>query len=124
MGDQSKMLVQVEAIAARRHGKPSLLEVGYSRVGLDDFWQACGAGVNNSFHDASGYPIINETRFPNMKAMNQNARRKGVKMGWYANNCGCAERETQPGGHTLQDAEMAARLGFDEIKVDGCGPAM
>jgi len=49
---------------------------------------------------------------------------KGVKMGWYANNCGCAERETQPGGHTLQDAEMAAQLGFDEIKVDGCGPAM
>ena len=30
---------------------------------------------------------------------------------------------TQQGGHSLQDAEAAAHLGFDGIKVDGCGPA-
>ena len=32
-------------------GKPtSLLDLGYNRIGLDDSWQECGAGVNGSFH--------------------------------------------------------------------------
>jgi len=122
--DQITINGQVEAIAERRHGKPSLLEVGYSHVGLDDAWQDCGAGVNRSFHDAKGFPIINTTRFPNMKAMNDKAHSLGVKTGWYSNNCLCSEARTQPGGHRLQDSEVTALLGFDGIKVDGCGPAL
>ena len=39
----------------------------------------------------------------------------------YANNCGCSERGNP--GHPIQDAAMAALLGFDGIKIDGCGPA-
>ena len=31
-------------------GKPtSLFDLGYTRVGLDDNWQACGTGANGSF---------------------------------------------------------------------------
>jgi len=30
----------------------SLLDVGYRFANLDDNWQACGQGVNGSFHDA------------------------------------------------------------------------
>jgi hypothetical protein len=32
--------------------------------GLDDNWQACGAGVRGSFHDANGRPLVNRSRFP------------------------------------------------------------
>lgn len=37
------------------NGKPmSLLDLGYENCGLDDNWQACGKGVNGSFHDVNG----------------------------------------------------------------------
>ena len=36
--------------------------------GLDDFWQACGTGVNGSFHSVNGTPLINLTRFPDSKS--------------------------------------------------------
>ena len=30
-------------------GKPtSLLDLGFDRIGMDDNWQACGAGINGS----------------------------------------------------------------------------
>ena len=42
----------------------SLADLGYVSAGVDDGWQACGAGVQGSFHDAEGRPIVNTTRFP------------------------------------------------------------
>ena len=78
---QERILAQVEALTASRHGNPSLLEAGYLHVGIDDGWQDCGAGYNHSFHNASGYPIING-KFPDVRQMNQQAQAKGVKMGW------------------------------------------
>ena len=33
----------------------------------DDNWQACGFGVDGTFHDAQGNPIINIIRFPDMQ---------------------------------------------------------
>jgi hypothetical protein len=36
----------------------SLFDVGYTFANLDDGWQACGAGVNGSFHDAEGFPLM------------------------------------------------------------------
>ena len=41
---------------------------GYSRVGLDDYYQLCGAGASGSFHNASGYPVIDLSLFPDMKS--------------------------------------------------------
>ncbi len=123
---QAAILAQVDALTFRPHkDKPSLFEVGYSHIGIDDGWQACGTGVNGSFHDKNGEPLINLTRFPDMKRMNIEAHSKGVKMGWYANNCGCSEAKQfgHIGGHVKQDAQTAAELLFDGIKVDGCGPS-
>jgi alpha-galactosidase len=122
---QEKILAQVDAIVARRNGNPSLLDVGYSHIGIDDGWQKCGAGINNSFHDKAGKPIINTSRFPDMKEMNAQAHALGVKMGWYANNCGCNEAKQfgNIGGHVLQDVQATLDLGFDGLKVDGCGPS-
>jgi len=38
---------------------------------------ACGARLQ-----ASGYPLIDKTKFPNMKAMTSHAHSVGLKMGW------------------------------------------
>ena len=130
---QEKILAQVHALAARRHGQPSLLDAGYTHIGIDDGWQACGKGVNKSFHDAQGRPIIN-AKFPDMRGMVSEANDVGVQMGWYGNNCGCSEADVfscghvyhcdaptcgaDDCGHDVQDAQAAAELGFSSIKID------
>ena len=76
-------------------------------------WQQCGAGIDNSFHDAQGNPIVNKGRFPSMKSMTDYGHSKGLEVGWCkavalrwgacmwlsvgcqsldANNCICEER--------------------------------
>ena len=69
------MVEQVDALVDRSRlveGKPtSLLDLGYESVGLDDAWQACGKGVNGSFHNADGEPLVNLQTFPNLTAMNE-----------------------------------------------------
>ena len=56
----------------------SLLELGYMHAGIDDGWQQCGGKVG--FHNISGYPIVNRTRFPDMRAMTDKAKQS--KWGW------------------------------------------
>jgi alpha-galactosidase len=60
----------------------TLRDLGYVHVGLDDNWQACKAGVNGTFHDATGLPLINKKRFPDMKKMNDYIHSMGLKSGW------------------------------------------
>ena len=64
-------------------------------MGLDDGWQKCGAGINGSFHDAQGDPIVDVAKFPSLGGMVAKAHRLGLKAGWYLNNCICAERGLQ-----------------------------
>ena len=52
---QADMEAQIDAL-----GTNGLHDYGYNRASLDDCWQACGAGVNGSFHDADGAPIVDE----------------------------------------------------------------
>lgn len=104
-------------------GKPtSLCDLGYCDVGLDDNWQTCGAhGLHQySYHDDAGLPIVNEDRFPDMKAMTNKAHRLGLTAGWYHNNCICAERTC---GSKCYEGDVAAlvEFGFDSVKLDGCG---
>jgi hypothetical protein len=47
----------------------ALLEHGYESIGLDDNWQVCGTGINNSFHDAAGNPLVNTETPPSMKGL-------------------------------------------------------
>ena len=84
--DQEKIEGQVDALVARnvsRGDGRSLLDHGYASIGLDDNWQACGAGVNGSFHDADGHPLVNKKLFPDMKSMVDYGHAKGVQMGWF-----------------------------------------
>ena len=127
--DQGKILAQAAAIAKEYPDLgPSLLSLGYDNVGIDDGWQKCGAGVNHSFHNASGFPIWDTSKFPDPHAMVRKAKEHhGVGIGWYGNNCNCKESmfaHNWTGGHPAQDAAAAAALGFSGIKIDGCGPAL
>ena len=36
---QAKILAQVDALVASRNGNPSLRELGYDHIGIDDGWQ-------------------------------------------------------------------------------------
>ena len=40
---------------------------------VDDGWQECGAGSEapTSFHDAAGVPLVNTSRFPDLRALVQ-----------------------------------------------------
>lgn len=100
----------------------SLLDLGYNDCGLDDNWQACGTGVDNSFHDAQGNPLINLSLFPDMKSMTDYGHSKGVTMGWYHNNCICSEQNfPDVDAHYHGDVNAIVGLGFDGVKLDGCG---
>ena len=71
----------VQAVVSKKRlvgGEPmSLVELGYSSVGIDDGWQDCGKGVAGTFHDKAGNPIVNN-RFPDMKALTDYSHAQGV----------------------------------------------
>ena len=67
--NQTKMEGQVDALVARNSSRGdgrSLRDHGFVSVGLDDDWQSCGQGVNDSFHGTDGTPLINQETFPDM----------------------------------------------------------
>ena len=127
---QAKMEGAVAAMTDRSRsvvGRPgrstSLLDLGYAYVGLDDGWQKCGAGVNGSFHDAAGNPIVDEAKFPDMASMVRTAHGAGMRAGWYFNNCICAERAFGPAmADAVYRGSVAAlrRYRFDGLKLDSC----
>lgn len=119
---QEKMEAVMEAFVEDSRGF-SLKSLGYEFVGLDDGWQKCGAGVNGSFHDAHGNPIIDTKKFPDMAGMVSKAHALGLKAGWYLNNCICNERSfVGPIVDTIQERDVAAlrRYDFDGLKLDSC----
>ena len=99
---------------AAQHGRT----LAAGAQGLDDAWQDCGKGVNHSFHNADGKPLIRPDRFPDMAAMNSYARSKGVGSGWYGNTCDCCEKGSlQPMWSAPGDAKAVKDLGFDGLKL-------
>jgi len=113
---------QMAALTAKRvhDGVPtSLLDLGYNDLGLDDCWQVCDA-KGNLFHDPdTGMAIINTELFPDMKGMVQTGHARGLKVGFYSNNCFCKE-VGQP-THYAEDANLTIGLDFDSVKIDSCG---
>ena len=63
----------------------SLRDVGWTYANLDDGWQACGQGVDGSFHDAAGFPLMDKDKFPNVTAMTEKAHSLGLLPGFYVN---------------------------------------
>ena len=102
----------------------SLLQIGYNTVGLDDGWQACGSGYkpsNYTFHNQSGFPIVNKQKFPNMKSLTDYIHSLGLRAGWYMNNCGCADKQCTSEACYQGDIDALKYYGWDDVKVDHCG---
>ena len=52
------MRVAIDAVAAKNWTiegkKQSLADVGYTRVGIDEGWEGCGMGINQTQHYVNG----------------------------------------------------------------------
>ena len=100
----------------------SLLDLGYSHVGLDGGWNHCFS-ENKTFHWASdGRPVWNDG-FPDPAGMVAKAHMLELKPGWYLNNCGCAENHFE--GEMVDrvmrgSVRMLAEQGWDGVKFDSC----
>jgi len=122
---QDMMLQAAEALVAKNRtvagidGKVSLCDLGYCSVGVDEGWEACGAGLNGTQHEADGTPTIAPT-FPDTKKMVDEIHEMGLKAGWYLNGCKCGER-TEHEINYEGDIRSLAAFGFDGVKIDGCG---
>mmetsp|Transcript_25776 Transcript_25776/g.41677 ORF Transcript_25776/g.41677 Transcript_25776/m.41677 type:complete len:430 (-) Transcript_25776:2525-3814(-) len=111
----------------------SYSDLGYTSVGLDDNWQMCKAGVNGTFHDERGNPIIDRAKFYDMKNMTDFIHALNLTAGWYHNNCICNEygtvrhnkhiwpNESWSHQHYLGDVNATLSYGFDSVKLDACG---
>lgn len=127
--DQGKMESIMDRMAEKKRmvgGTPtSLADLGYTNCGLDDNWQACGDGVQQSFHDDAGYPLLNTKSFPDMKSMTDYGHAKGLFIGWYMNNCICSENQFKDEGYIAKHMEQSVKaiidFGYDGVKLDGCG---
>ena len=66
----------------------SLLDLGYSDVGLDDAWQLCGSygGDKYTYHDENGKPVVDTSMFPDFNEMTDYAHSIGLTAGYYTNN--------------------------------------
>lgn len=85
--NQATIEAQMAAMVSRKRtvgGVPtSLADLGFRDAGIDDGWQMCNSGPGgNGFHNASGYPIVNESRFPDLRAMTAKAHSIGLTAGW------------------------------------------
>lgn len=100
----------------------SFADLGYSDAGLDDAWQLCGSyGPNNyTYHNASGYPVVDTSIFPDMLSMTNFAHSLNLTVGWYHNNCKCGDHCSDPACF-VGDVEAILDYGFDSVKLDGCG---
>lgn len=61
----------------------SLLDLGYSDVGLDDAWQRCGHYGENkyTYHDENGAPVVETNLFPDFNKMTDYAHSLGLTAG-------------------------------------------
>jgi alpha-galactosidase len=122
---QALMEQQLEALTAKSRSVPgraekvSLAELGYGSFGIDEGWEACGQGVNRTQHAADGRPVV-EKAFPDLSALVASGHKQGLRMGWYLNGCKCGEH-VEKSINYQGDVASLHELGFDEVKIDGCG---
>ena len=125
--DVDERRIYEQAIALSQpgpNGAPSLLQLGYNEVGIDDGWQSC-TGHKGTWHSAAGAPLVDNAKFSDLRALVARVHAIGVKVGWYVNTCWCNDQEHRvwPRGNVRADAELVLKHGFDAVKIDGCGPA-
>jgi len=87
-----------------------------------------GNNRTSMFHrlnaDGTTSPVVDELAFPDMKGLVDRIHAKGLRAGWYLNDClsfclslddGCPAEQCIPG-----DVKAWHEYGFDSLKIDGC----
>ena len=98
----------------------SLASLGYTNLGIDEGWEACGQGWNHTQHTAAGWPVVDTGKFPDMNATTAYIHSKGLTSGWYFNGCACGEPIERLLNY-VGDAEANAATHFSSVKLDSCG---
>eukprot|EP00928_Gymnodinium_smaydae_P087600 TRINITY_DN71845_c0_g1_i1.p1 TRINITY_DN71845_c0_g1~~TRINITY_DN71845_c0_g1_i1.p1 ORF type:complete len:546 (+),score=51.84 TRINITY_DN71845_c0_g1_i1:91-1728(+) len=98
----------------------SLADLGYIEFGIDEGWEECKHGIGGSQHDAFGNPLINKSRFPDLRNLVDMGHERGLRMGWYLAGCACGE-PTEEYINYEGDVRQLSRFGFDAVKLDNCG---
>jgi hypothetical protein len=120
--------IKLTSRSVKKGDNRSLLDVGYKFANLDDGWQACGKGVNGSYHDAKGFPLMDPIKFPNVTAMTEKAYALGLSPGFYINNYICGSGECAGGvGGAQYNRVMHSTVAwlktnrFKYLKIDSGG---
>lgn len=109
----------MDAMVKKRAGGVSLADLGYTDVGLDAGWQACGAGVNGSYHSGTTGHVIVDDKFPDMRAMTDHAHRLGLTASWYLNADGCESQSNLSHTYYTNDSDDAVhKFNYDGVKFD------
>jgi hypothetical protein len=98
----------------------SLASLGYIDLGIDEGWEGCGEGFNNTQHTSYGWPVVDTTKFADMNATSAYIHAKGLRAGWYFNGCACGEPLEKLINYEGDVAENFASH-FDSVKLDSCG---
>mmetsp|Transcript_11182 Transcript_11182/g.33380 ORF Transcript_11182/g.33380 Transcript_11182/m.33380 type:complete len:439 (+) Transcript_11182:269-1585(+) len=133
-GDVSDPLMRAtaDALASKRVSpwtgrNVSLIDLGFVRIGIDDGWQACGTGWQNSFHAADGTPLVNQSRFPDLADLVSYGNSRGLDVDWYQINCICLDAYDLRANQSWAALAYAADVdqlydnGFAGVKLDNCG---
>lgn len=106
----------------------SLSDLGFYRLGIDDGWQACGEGPEQSYHAADGTPLVNYARFGNnLKSLVDYGHEAGLLMDFYQINCICMDTYKLNSNRTWArlawegNVKQLRDAGFDGVKIDNCG---
>lgn len=125
----AKALVDTSRPIIGRPQGTSLRDLGYSTVGMDEGWAACGPfpSGNWAYHRSNGdgtiSPVVNESLFPDMGGMVDAIHSLGLSAGWYLNDClsYCFELGDTCGDECNEgDVAAFTAFGFDSLKLDGC----
>jgi len=104
----------------------SLIDLGFARLGVDDGWEACGTGWDDSFHAADGTPLVNESRFPDLADLVAYGNGRGLDVDWYQINCICLDAYDLRANQSWAALAYAADVdqlydnGFAGVKLDNC----
>ena len=122
--DDATIRAQADGLADRSRlvdGVPtSLADLGYVNLGIDEGWEGCGRGFNNTQHTAFGWPVVDTSKFPDMNATRAHITGLNLSAGWYFNGCACGEPLEKEINYAGDVAELLAS-GFTAMKLDSCG---
>ena len=77
------------------------------------------------FFFGAGTPLVNATKFPDLKELVQYGDSKGILVGWYQINCICCDEFTDTGNVSWKakvyaaDVKQLTDAGFHGVKVRG-----